>query len=867
MTDATRLPASIRRRLGRPILLTRVGMAAERAVRAFWPVWTILFATLAVLMLGLQDFMPLEAFWAGAALVVGGTAAALVRGARRFRWPRLPEVLDRLDSRLPGRPLAALSDQMATGTGDDGAQLIWRAHLRRMAKAAARARAETPDLRISARDPYALRYAALLAFVVALLFGSVWRVASVAELTPGGGQALAAGPVWEGWVEPPSYTGKPTVYLADIAADELRVAEGSRVTLRLYGEVGALAVTETVSGRPTPTEGTDETSRSFEVAQSGQLTIDGPGGRNWTVVAEPDGDPSVTITGEMERGRGGESRQPFQASDDYGVVAGTATITLDLDAVRRRHGLTIDPEPRAPVTVDLPMPISGDRAQFEEVLIENFSEHPWANLPVITVFEVADALGQTGQSTELRGNLGGLRFFDPMAQAIVEQRRDLLWNRGNARRVAQILRAVSYEPEDGLFPNETVYLRLRVAIRRLEAGLHTGPLTDARQEEVAQALWDIANEIEFGDLDDAKERLERAQDRLAEAMENGASDAEIAELMQEMREAMQEYLNQLAENAQPQDQQQAQGEMQEVTTDQLQEMMDRIQELMEQGRMDEAMELLQQLQQMMQNMQVVQGEGGQGQQGEGQQAMRDLNETLRGQQNLSDEAFRDLQDQFGQQQGQQQGQGQPQGEQMLPGQPGQQPGQQGQPGDQRQPGQNQGQNGQPGTADQQGNLADRQRALRQELDRQRGDLPGAGTEEGNAAREALRRADEAMDGAEQALRDENIPEALDRQADAMESLREGIRNLGEAIAQEQRQQNGQGQVAQDGQGGPDGQRRDPLGREAGAQGTLDTDKNLLQGEDVYRRAQDLMDEIQRRSGERDRPELERDYLKRLLDRF
>ena len=38
-------------------------------------------------------------------------------------------------------------------------------------------------------------------------------------------------------------------------------------------------------------------------------------------------------------------------------------------------------------------------------------------------------------------------------------------------------------------------------------------------------------------------------------------------------------------------------------------------------------------------------------------------------------------------------------------------------------------------------------------------------------------------------------------------------------------------------------------------------------EDMMRRAQELFDEIRRRSGEQSRPEVELDYLKRLLDRF
>jgi len=44
-------------------------------------------------------------------------------------------------------------------------------------------------------------------------------------------------------------------------------------------------------------------------------------------------------------------------------------------------------------------------------------------------------------------------------------------------------------------------------------------------------------------------------------------------------------------------------------------------------------------------------------------------------------------------------------------------------------------------------------------------------------------------------------------------------------------------------------------------------EGLLQGEDVYRRAEEILDEIRRRSAEQNRPEFERDYLRRLLDQF
>jgi hypothetical protein len=98
----------------------------------------------------------------------------------------------------------------------------------------------------------------------------------------------------------------------------------------------------------------------------------------------------------------------------------------------------------------------------------------------------------------------------------------------------------------------------------------------------------------------------------------------------------------------------------------------------------------------------------------------------------------------------------------------------------------------------------------------------------------------------------------------MEALREGMRELGEQMAQQQGQPGEQGEAM--GQAGDMG-RRDPLGRETGQNGRIGTDEQLLQGEDVYRRAEELLDEIRRRSGEQSRPEEERDYLRRLLDRF
>lgn len=839
-------------RLRWQVRLTRLGLLAERLTIGFWPVWTVVLAVYAAVALGLVENLPQVWFTGLGAFALVLVLGLVFRGARKFRLPSSVEALARLDASLPGRPISALTDRQAIGATDPASAAVWAAHVARMAERAATARAPAPDLRLARRDPYAMRYVALLLALVAVIFGASGRIAGITGLGAPSAQALAAGPAWEGWIRPPAYTGRPAIYLNDANAEALEIPQGSRVILRFYGEAGALGLTETVSDAPLPQDGVQ--GGEFLVTRHGQIEITGPGGHAWEISVLPDLPPAIRASAVPEREADGRMKLPFEASDDYGVIAGKAEISLDLPAVDRRHGLSVAPEQRPAIALDLPLPFTGKRTEIAETLLDDLSKHPFANLPVQIRLSAEDAPGQIGEAEPLQTVLPGKRFFDPLAAAIIEARRDLLWSTENARRAAQVLRAVTHLPE-GFIRNERAFLRLRVAIRQI-----TPDLTAEARDELAEELWQIALLVDEGDLASALERLRRAQDRLDEAMKNGASESEIAELMQELRDALDNYMRQLAEEAdRDPDQQMSDLEGMQMSGNQLQELLDKLQELMEQGRMAEAQELMELLRQLMENMQVAQGQGGQG--GEGQNRMRDLADTLRDQQGLSDEAFRELQDGFNQQQQGQQGQ-QGQGQQGE----GQQGQQQGQGQQQRNGQQGQGQDGAEGGDGR--SLAERQRDLRNRL-RALGntELPGEGSEQGRAGRQALDQAERSMEGAEDALREGDLPRALDRQAEAMEAMRDGMRNFGEALAQEQRQDGGQqGEGERFGNADPTG-RRDPLGREPGQTGRIGTDENMLQDGDPYRRALDLLQELRRRSGEQERSAEERDYLRRLLDQF
>ncbi len=829
-------------RVRRALWLTWFGLLFERVGLAFWPAVSLIAFVLGLALLGLQAAIPVSALrltFVGLCVLL---LLTLAYGAWRFRPPTRAEARARVDATLRGRPLQALEDQPAV-LGDAASQGLWQAHLDRMRARLKDIAPVAPELRLAGRDPFALRLMALTTLGLGLMFGSFERTRDL-TLSDAGGATLASGPMWEGWIRPPAYSGKPTLYLGDLDPD-FEVPKGSDVTLRFYGEDGVLSLRETVSGD-------DVSALDFAVERSGEIEIDGPTGKLWSVALQPDQAPVAELVDEMTRAPSGEARQEFRVSDDFGVTRAVLTITRDRDAIPSRYGYILPPEPRPAIEIQVMLPQTGDRTEIKGRIAENLAQHPFAGLPVKLDLTAWDASGQQSAPALEDAILPTRRFFDPLAAAIVDQRRELLWNRENAPRTAQVLRAVSADPMV-VFDTMETFARLRAVVGQIEG--RNGLLTDEQVDEIAAALWDIALDLEDGELRDALDRLHRAQERLSEAMRDGATKEEIARLMQELREATRDYMQQLAEQQGPQDDgtdTPDQGEQgQQITQDQLQQLMDRIQELMEQGRMAEAQQLMDMLAEMLENMRVTQ-QPGQGQ-GEGQQGMQGLQNMLRDQQQLNDDTFSDLQEQFGQN-GQSQN-GQRQGGQPQDGAP--QDGQEGSQGQSDQPGQ-EGQNGQ--------SLAERQEALRNQLQQQRDGIPGGNAPGEDGVSGALERADRAMEEAGEALENGDLSGALDSQAEAMEALREGMRQMGERQQQAENDPEG-ADGSQAGQGGPSGERRDPLGRSMGEDGQYGSNDPLYEGDDASRRAEELIDEIERRAEDRTREAEERDYLNRLLDQF
>lgn len=816
--------------IARALRLTRWGLVWERGARAFWPLAALLACLFAAFALGGVAALPQPVLPWLAGLALLALLVAAIRGGLRYRRVHGTDAFERLDKTLPERPLTALADRAALG----GEGALWQAHLAQMLVRAQAARAVPPHADLARRDPFALRLVSLVALVMALIFGGaaqmgqgVSAIAATVNRPLGGGDQTAEGPSWEGWAEPPAYTRRPTLYLNALPADEvLELPKGSAVSFRLYGS--GVEVVQDIGGAVSD----DPQAPAFRAERSGGIEL---ADRRFEVRVLPDQPPVIRAGAVPLRRADGRMVQDFEAEDDHGIMSGQARIVLDLAAIDRRFGLKRDPEPRAAIELSLPMPRGAQRQELRGQLVGDLARHPWANLPVSLTLRAVDGIDQIGEAAPMRTELPGRRFFDPLAAALIEMRRDLLWSRDNAGRSAEILRAVTWRPEG--FVDQQLYLQLRGGAQILDSGR----LSDSARDDLAEALWQAAIQLEDGGLADALERMKQAQEKLSEAIRNGASPDEIQRLMDELKAATDAYTQMLAEQGQqdPSERFTRNQQGQQVTGDQIQQMMDEIQRLMNEGRMAEAQQLLEQFNRMMENLQVRQGQGGEGGEGQqGNQPMNRLADTLREQQKLSDEAFRDMQEQFGN-------------------------GQMGEPQD--------------GNED----LANRQRDLREELGQQQGMLPGQGSEQGDQARRNLEEAGRAMEDSEQALRDGDTGGALQRQADAIQSMREGMRALGDMLGQEgqrggEQGEDGAGQRA-DGQPGSAGSQGtafdqrpmlDPLGRQQAGNGNVITSGDpLAEGRDPARRARDLLDEIRRRSGETARPRDERDYLDRLLDRF
>ncbi|MGD9614210.1 MAG: TIGR02302 family protein [Alphaproteobacteria bacterium] len=821
-------------RLALRMRLARAALLWERVWPASWPALCVLGVFAAVALLDLLPGLPGLAHAAILALFAVAFAASVVwglRAARRGGWPDTLAARRRIEqaSGLPHRPLQALDDHPSAPL-DDNAKLLWAAHQRRMAAALRRLRVGWPIAGLARRDPWGIRSVLAILLLLAVIdAGTDWRDRAFRAVQPSFAASAAALPTsFELWVSPPEYTGLAPQFLRADVTGTAPVATGSVLLGQVHGggEVPLLAIDETreafaaVDKQNFRIERKLTNGKELSLHQGGNLL-----GR-WGIEIVPDNPPTIAFAEPPAATARAALRLALRAADDYGLASAKAMIRL--------------PESAADETIELDLPLPGlSLKEAEAASYHDLTPHPWAGLPVEIRLVATDGLGQTGESEPVRTTLPEREFQHPVARAIIDQRKELAKDPRSAAAVAEILGDLNSRP--ALFRDDTVvYLGVRMAQQRLRS--------DSSKESIAavsQLLWDTALRIEDGNLSLAERDLRRLQQKLQEALAKGAPDEEIERLMQELRDALDRYLQAMAEEMRrrpPQEATQPIDPSQMLTRRDLQQMLDRAREMARSGARDQARELLSQLQEMLENLRTAQP-GQMQQQGEGQaqQMMRGLQQLMQRQQQLLDRSFRARS---------KQGEA---GESDRNGQP--------------QTGEQQGAQGEAGEMGEMGDAAGQQEALRRmlgEMMRQLGE--GAGN-----IPEPFGRAERSMRDATGALGRARPGEAIGPQTDALDQLQQAARDL----AQQFQNQLGSGfgkpdnsEVgATDNRPGRDRTERDPLGRPVSNNGTFDRGDVKIPDENILQKSRRILDELRRRAGERTRPEIELDYIERLLRRF
>ncbi len=847
--------------LERAVGRARLALLWERTWPPLVGVGVVLAAFLVLSWGGLWMAVPNLARILGIALF----AALLIYALHPFlalRWPSREDALARLDrlSPLGHRPATAIGDSLATRPDDPVGAALWRAHLARALDAARTLRAGLPKPDLARRDPYAIRALALIALVPAFFIATGEHRARVAAAFNWHALTEPAPYRLDAWVDPPAYTGRPPVVLQGLRSDDtttlnasaFEVPAGSVLVVRATGiDTTALHVAGAIAeakpdgeGKATAAASSDE--RRFTIAGDADVSFTGADDRRvmWHFKALPDRAPSIDFAKDPATGLRNALVLAYRMDDDYGVKQADAVFTAlpPEPSFFPRPGSKPPAPPEHPLVpppdFKLSLPTGGRSGAAQTT--HDLVAHPWAGAKVNLTLVAHDEAGQEGRSETRQIRLPARTFTKPIARALIDERRRLAFDASNRRRLVTVLTALTDAPEQ-FTPDAGEYLGLRTALARAK---------NARNDDDLRALvdylWEVATLIEDGTLSEAERELKAAQEALREALERGASDDEIKRLTSELRAAMNKMMRQLAEQAQrsPSDDRPLDPNTRIVRQQDLERMLNRIEDLARSGNREAAQQLLNELQAMMENLKPGNRQAGQ-QQGRQQ---NELGAMIQEQQRLRDRTYRQ-----GQQQGQQQ-QGQ-RGQRGQKGNP-----QQGQNGDFSEL-----QQGQQELRQRLGRTLDALRRMQRGQDGEQGQKgegqagQGEGSDPMGRAGDALGRAEQAMREAEDALGKGDGQGALDSEGKALQALRQGAQAMAEA--QQQGAPNGFGP------GGPSGEsaeRTDPLGRPLRSQDYGDDFTVKVPDEIDAQRARRVLEELRRRLEQPERPQMELDYLERLL---
>ena len=783
-------------------------MVIENITLALWRpcFWALLFFGLWLFQLP-SSFGQSGAILALVAFVLG-LAYLFYKDLRFLRWPSAPEVTQRLErvSGLEHRPLSGVQDVLINHKKPE-TRSLWASRRDSLIKLLPQIHLSKPQAFMAEKDPYALRLVILLFFMTGLLMAG-----------PHAGQRIKNGLFPDDinlqrrmasglnvWITPPEYTHLEQAVLQGKGQGTLEIPQGTKIKANI------------TSGLGRPVLYIDDAACPFEKSEDGgySLEMEIPAGEHiairqmlipltsWDYKLIADTPPVLALKEEQSVISGGSVRFPLTVQDDYGVEEITMHMRLDP---------MVEEAPLGEDIVETRSVMSAPGAEVEISPVYNLAHHTWAGLPVEFTFEAKDHLGQTSITPPIKMVLPERAFTHPIAQGLIAERKKIIWApEAKHMDIARDLEALLTMPS-AFHDDIVVFLGLRTAASRLYYTEHPNIETS---KAVIALLWNLALRVEDGNLSLAMRQVRDAQQALENLLRNPeATEEDIAEVMHDLRSALAEYMNELARELQKRIAEDGgqwpmiSPEMfsQNVSPDALANFLNQLEQQMRDGNRDSAQDMLSKLQQFMDMLDPSVARPMPQDMQMMEQGIGELQELINRQEDLLQQTRRQT---------------------LNP------------------------------DSDVQDHKVE-QESLRYilgqlmlEADEKIGEIP-----------KSMGLAEQEMRSSAEALGEGQPAQSVPHQEQALEYLKQAQQSLADQLMARMKQMTGMMLG---------GGRLDPLGRSSG---NKNGNGNPLFGSPVKipsdaerKRAQEVLELLRRRSGERDRPEMELQYYDRLLKQF
>ena len=633
-------PLKPKLRLQRMALMWEAGWTALQL-----PLLTALVA-LTLLWSGLLNALP-RPLPLIAIILLAASFLRTLRGLFRLRGIQDFTALRKLDASndLRHREASSTGDELAE---ESGSTEIWQEHLTRKLTALQGLKVATPKSAWRVFDPRALRVPVFMAAAAAFLLGqgdTISNLKNAASLTA----PLPPKPVTlDAWLKPPAYTGKAPVLLTSPAMiDKLKVEpdiltpENGVLNMRVEGTTQAkIELLSPSSDKPVELSSAkiekSETGLTANIKLDRPVTIRISNGdqelAKYPINLITDEPPKIEFAADPKSAELGKLEVKWHASDDYGVKAVTAEVSL---ADEQANGTGFEGNGvflyDAPIfKIALKKPNSKDDV---ETTTADLTAHPWAGLFVEMVLTATDGAGHKTSTAPKRFKLPERDFIKPLAQALQEQRKKFILEPDAAADASTIIGTILLYPVD-IADSSGVILNLSSMKNRLAMASAPDDVVSVTKDS-----WPLILAVENGKLGDLKAELKALAQQLQQALREGAPQDKIDELTRRMREAMDKLMSQMQKNGQKQMGQNSQ-KGQSVSPKDLQSMLDEIQRLSKDGSKESAEQMLSELDKMLQNLQP--GEGQQADNGAPglQDQMDALSQMMGKQRRLMDETQR-----------------------------------------------------------------------------------------------------------------------------------------------------------------------------------------------------------------------------------